>query len=677
MGAKKSAQPKAVKKIKSVTASVSTVPQNVDFPIVGVGASAGGLAAFEAFFSGLKAGKETGMAFVLVQHLAPDHKSILRDLLQRFTHMKVFEVQDGVVVQPNCVYIIPPNRDMAFFGGTLQLLERLVPRGQRFPIDFLFRSLAHDQQERGICVILSGTGSDGTLGMREIKGEGGLVMVQDPESSEFDGMPKSAIATGLVDYVLLAEDMLEHLIAYAEHAFRKKKIGGSHSETETDALFKKIFVILRDRSGHDFSEYKSSTIKRRIERRMAVHHIKGLDDYVRYIQKTPEETEALFRDFLIGVTNFFRDPEVFTELEQKVIPRLFKDKVDNSDVRVWVCGCSTGEEAYSIAILLHEHMEHLANQYKVQIFASDIDKVAIEQARQGYFPASIVNDVSSERINRYFSPSAEGKSYRIQRRIRDMMIFSVQDVNKDPPFSKMDLVSCRNLLIYLGPVLQKRIISLFHYALNPKGTLLLGNSETIGEFGLLFSTIHRKHKMYQRKESETNKRPMDLQPHFQFPFSTNVMRQHSQVIQSSTDSLSLQKVAEEALLKEVFDAGVLVNLKGDILYLHGRTGVYLEATTGGIESYNILKMARKGLHSDLSIALNKAASTNKRVHRDRVQVKTNGSFSNINLSVSPVITSLSERFDVRLFMVVFEIDKSNSIKPAIIPAINLSAAPLR
>ena len=324
------------------------------FPIVGIGASAGGLAAFEAFFSGMPAETDPGMAFVLVQHLAPDHKSILSDLVKRYTRMQVFEVEDGMAVQPNCAYIIPPNRDMAFLNGTLQLLEPAAPRGHRLPIDFFFRSLAHDQHERAICIVLSGTGSDGTQGVRAVKGEGGMVMAQNPESTEYDGMPRSAIATGLVDYVLPPAEMPAQIIAYVAHAFGRPPRPVSLPPPKAGDAMKKVFILLRAQTGHDFSQYKQTTINRRVERRMAVHQIERLDEYVRHLQQTPAEVEALFRDLLIGVTNFFRDPEAFAALEEQVIPRLFADKDAGAAIRVWVPGCSTGEEAYSIAILLQE-----------------------------------------------------------------------------------------------------------------------------------------------------------------------------------------------------------------------------------------------------------------------------------------------------------------------------------
>ena len=474
------------------------------FPIVGIGASAGGLAAFEAFFSGMPVdGDGPEMAFVLVQHLIPDHKSILADLVRRHTCMQVFEVEDGMTVRPNCVYTIPPNRDMALLKGTLQLLEPAAPHGHRLPIDFFFRSLAQDQREKAIGIVLSGTGSDGTLGVRAIKGEGGMVMAQKPESTEFDGMPRSAIATGLVDYVLPPAGMPLQLISYAVHAF-----GGPVSRVallpapRTENALKKIFVLLRAQTGHDFSLYKPGTILRRIGRRMAVQQVETIEEYVRCLQQTPAELELLFRDLLIGVTSFFRNPAAFKALEEQVIPMLFDGRPENAVVRAWVPGCSTGEEAYSIAILMCERMEAMKQFFNVQVFASDIDNQAIAFARSGIYPASIAADISSERLARFFTVESDGSAFRICKNIRDMLVFSEQDVVKDPPFSRLDLISCRNLMIYMDVDLQKKLISLFHFALRHGGFLFLGASETVGEFGDMFAVLDRKSKLFRRNNND-------------------------------------------------------------------------------------------------------------------------------------------------------------------------------
>jgi two-component system CheB/CheR fusion protein len=605
------------------------------FPIVGIGASAGGLAAFEAFFSGMPADADPGMAFVLVQHLAPDHKSILTDLIRRYTSMLVFEVEDGMQVQANCAYIIPPGRDMAFLNGALQLLEPLTPRGQRLPIDFFFRSLAQDQRERAIGVVLSGTGSDGTLGVRAIKGEGGMVIAQNPDSTEFDGMPRSAIATGLVDYELPPAEIPAQLIAYATHAFGKLSRSALPSPKSENAL-KKIFLLLRAQTGHDFSRYKPSTSLRRIERRMAVHQLVSMDGYVKFIQQAPEEVHALFRDMLIGVTNFFRDPQAFTAMEEQIIPKLCADKRPDAAIRIWVPGCSTGEEAYSLAMLMAEHQEALKHNFKVQVFATDIDSHAIAAARAGLYPASIAADITPERLARFFSPESGDSAFRIHKSIRDMLVFSEQNMIKDPPFSKLDLISCRNLLIYLDADLQKKLIPLFHYSLNPGGFLFLGTSETVSEFGNLFASLNRKSKLYQRKDDLFGAQHPAL-GHFLPPMTApDTGSQRSGEKTAYPRKLPLRELTEQALLQEIVPAGALVDAQGAILYLHGRTGKYLEPAPGESGPNNILKMAREGLRRDLITALHKAAGIRETVRCQGLRVKTNGDVTTVNLIVRPV-----------------------------------------
>jgi two-component system CheB/CheR fusion protein len=626
-----------------------------NFPIVGIGASAGGLAAFEAFFSGMPADTDPGMAFVLVQHLAPDHKSILTDLIRRYTRMQVFEVEDGMVVQPNCAYIIPPGRDMAFLNGTLQLLEPAAPRGQRLPIDFFFRSLAHDQRERAIGIVLSGTGSDGTLGVRAIKGEGGMVMAQNPASTEYDGMPRSALGTGLVDYELPPAEMPAQLIAYAAHAFGKTPSRSVATPApKSENALKKIFVLLRAQVGHDFSQYKPSTIHRRIERRLAVHQIETLDGYVKFLQQTPAEVEALFRDLLIGVTSFFRDPEAFAVLEQQVIPQLFADKHPGTVIRVWSSGCSTGEEAYSLAILLAERQEAMKQSFKVQVFATDIDSQAIATARLGVYPASIAADLTPERLARFFTAEADGSAYRIHKAIRDLLVFSEQNVIKDPPFSKLDLISCRNLLIYLDSDLQRRLMPLFHYALLPGATLFLGTSETVGEFGDLFTTLDRKAKVYQRKEDFRTDQRAALARFLPPVTPVDVARPSATDKAAPPAKLPLRELTEQALLQQVIAAGALVNAHGDILYLHGRTGMYLELAPGEAGLNNILTMAREGLRRELTTALHKAVRSRETVCHPGLRVRTNGDFTRVNLTVRPVVASPAAPTEAPLYLVILE-----------------------
>jgi len=622
------------------------------FPIVGIGASAGGLAAIEAFFSGMPPDADPGMAFALVQHLDPDHKSLLTELIQRRTRMKVSEVTDGMVVQANHAYIIPPNRDMAFLNGTLQLLEPAAPRGHRLPIDFLFRSLALDQHERAIGIVLSGTGSDGTLGVRAIKAEGGMVMVQTPASSEFDGMPQSALATGLVDFELPPAEMAAQLMAYTSHAFSRPAHHIQATEPLSENALKKIFVLLRTQTGHDFSQYKPSTIYRRIERRMAVHQIEGIDAYVKYVQQTPAEVLALFNDLLIGVTSFFRDPDAFAALEAQVIPKLFQGKSAGAAVRVWCTGCSTGEEAYSMAIVLQERLELLRVSYKLQVFATDIDSRAIAVARAGVYPASIADDVTPERLARFFTLMPDGSAYRVHKGIRDLLVFSEHDIIKDPPFSRLDLISCRNLMIYLGAELQKKLISLFHYALQAGGFLFLGTSETAGEQGDLFAVLDRKAKLYQRKEDFQGAQRAAL-GRFLPPLVEKTLAKSADKT-ALPPALSLRELTEQTLLQHVATVAALVNGNGDILYLHGRTGMYLEPAPGVAGIYNILKMAREGLRRDLTVTLHKAATSRSTAQALGVRVKTNGHFTLVNLSVCPVLGGPSGALESPLYLVMLD-----------------------
>ena len=646
-------------KIKSKTNPAVSAP-DPGFPVVGIGASAGGLAAFEAFFSAIPADSDSGMAFVLVQHLAPEHKSLLVDLVKRYTRMQVFEVEDGVEVQPNCVYIIPPNRDLAFLHGALHLLEPVLPRGQHLPIDFFFRSLAQDQHENAICVILSGTGRDGTQGARAIKGEGGMVMVQKPESAEFDGMPSNVIATGLVDYILPVAEMPAVLIAYVTHIFGKTVRSHLIAVPRSEDLLKKIFILLRTQTGHDFSQYKQNTINRRIERRMTIHQITELDDYVRYLQQTPQELNGLFQELLIGVTNFFRDPDAFCALETKAIPQLLADKPSGATIRVWTCGCSTGEEAYSIAILLQEQMEALRQHFKVQLFATDIDSQAIDAARIGAYPASIAIDISAERLARFFTLQADGVTFRVNKNIRDMVIFSEHDVIKDPPFSKLDLITCRNLLIYMNGELQKKVIPLFHYALRVGGMLLLGTSETVGEFEEIFAPLDRQWKLYQRKDEVAGVyRPIMRRFQPVHPEGGMGMRPIGHIPEQVSKSL-LRELTERMLLQRYAPVGALVNGRGEIFYLHGRTGRFLEPPPGEA-SLNILKMAREGLHHDLTTALYQAVTHKEPVSHPGLRVKTNGDFTAVNLTVLPVGAPFFDESgsgpaatEQTLYLVVFE-----------------------
>jgi two-component system, chemotaxis family, CheB/CheR fusion protein len=635
----------------------STNSPTEPFPIVGIGASAGGLAAFEAFFSGMPAETDPDMAFVLVQHLAPDHKSILTGLIQRTTRMQVSEVEDGMKVQPNCAYIIPPGKDMAFKDGSLRLLEPDAPRGRRLPIDFFFRSLARDQRERAICIVLAGTGSDGTQGVREIKGEGGMAMAQSPGSTEYDGMPKSAIATGLIDYELPPAEMVVQLINYAAQAFNGADELSSPT-TKDDNIRTTIFNVLQKETGHDFSQYKPSTIARRLTRRMAVHQIETLQDYADYLRQTPAEVKALFSDLLINVTSFFRDPEAFTALAENVIPTLFADRAAGDPVRIWSQGCSTGEEAYSLAILLQEHLNTLKQSHMVQIFATDIDHKAIATARAGLYPASIAADVSAERLALFFTLEADNTTYRINKSIRDMVIFSEQDVIKDPPFSRLDLLCCRNLLIYMTSNLQKKIIPLFHFALKPDGFLFLGSSETAGGYTDMFAVFDKKSKIYRRKQGVKGFYQTAAPDHNVPTTPTTAIEDRGQPLPAwkrvGPGRLSLRELTEQALLQQVAPTGALINTRGDILYLHGRTGMYLEPTPGEVAVNNILEMAREGLQHEMASALHQASTAQETARRPGLRVSSNGAIITVNLTISPMITGPTTSIEAPLYLVILE-----------------------
>src|SRR5262245_21682959 len=607
------------------------------FPIVGVGASAGGLEALERFLSHMPA--DTGMAFILVTHLAPSHVSMLPDLLKRQTKIEVIQAEDGMKVKPNRVHIIPPNTDMAIMKGGLLLSPPTEARGLRLPVDHFFRSLAEDQRERAICVILSGNGTDGTLGLKAIKAECGMAMVQEVSSAKYDGMPRSAIETGLVDYILPPEKMPEQLIRYVTHARGPSKVSGVSDVVP--ASLQKIFLMLRSQTGHDFSQYKKNTICRRIERRMHVHQIETANNYLRYLQQTPREADILFKELLIGVTSFFRDPEAFKVLKEHLLKSL-KERPKDYGIRVWVPGCSGGEEVYSLAILLRECMEELNRSFKVQVFGTDLDQDAIQTARTGLYPASVAGDMNPERLKRYFIK--EDNAYRISKDIREMAVFAFQNVIKDPPFTKLDLLSCRNLLIYLDTDLQKRLLPIFHYALRPSGLLFLGTSESVGTFVDLFSLLDKKWKIFRRKESSFSAHVVALPPDLvgKPPVSEEEVRKEKEV--------KIVSVAEQLLLDRYAPPCVLINQDGNILYTHGRTGKYLELAQGQARLH-ILEMAREGLKHELAAGIRKANATQSALSLHSLHVKTNGGFHRIDVSLKPVRRGPSGE---PLLMIVFE-----------------------
>ena len=598
------------------------------FPIVGIGASAGGLEALELFLANVPA--DSGMAFVIVQHLDPTHKGIMAELLQRGTSMPVFQVKDRMRVEANCVYVIPPNKDMSILHGVLHLLDPLAPRGLRLPIDFFFRALADDQQEHSIGVILSGMGSDGTLGLRAIKEKAGVVFVQEPASAKFDGMPRSAIEAGLADVIAPVEALPGKISAYLQHVPLITKPGRPDEYTAQSAL-EKVVILLRGQTGHDFSLYKKSTVYRRIERRMGLHQIDKIANYVRFLQENPQEVELLFRELLIGVTSFFRDPEAWEQLKAEVLPALLAGGASNQALRAWIPACATGEEAYSLAILFKETLEAQnsrkpAQNITLQIFATDLDQQAIEKAREGVFPANIAADVSAKRLDRFFVKVERG--YQVAKSIRETVIFAPQNIIMDPPFTKLDLLSCRNLLIYLTPELQKKLLPLFHYSLNPGGFLFLGNAETVGNFTNLFAPLAGKTRLYRRLDSALTTEPIE------FP-ATFVPAQPSAPARPLKPTANLQTLADQLLLQTYSPAAALTNDKGDILYISGRTGKYLEPAAGKA-NWNIFAMAREGMRYELTGAFQKALRQKETVTLKNLVVGTNGGKQVVNVTIQPL-----------------------------------------
>ena len=628
---RKSPKPPAPKAARTAAAPRSrpAASATASFPIVGIGASAGGLEAFTQLLGALPL--DTGFAFVLVQHLAPQHESMLTALLSHTTKLPIHEARDAMRIERNHIYVIPPNTNLAVLHGRLSLMPRTEARGQHLPVDFFFRSLAADLKSRAIGVILSGTASDGTEGLRAIKAEGGLTFSQDEKSAKYDGMPRSAIAAGVVDFVLPPESIARELARLGRHPYVALPPAAKPEEVlaEGDGELSKVFILLRAATGVDFSFYKPTTIKRRLARRMALQKVESLAHYVRFLRQTPQEVDALYQDLLINVTSFFREPEAFEVLKKKIFPRLLKDRSAHTPIRVWVPGCSTGEEAYSLAIALLEFLGPKGADVPVQIFATDISDAAIDKARAGIYPAGIAADLSAARLRRFFVKHDGG--FQISKTVRDVCVFARQDVTRDPPFSRLDLISCRNLLIYLGPVLQKRVIPMFHYALQPGGLLLLGGSETIGGFADLFALADSRHKLYARKPA-THRTELALPHHGRTETAAGPGHPAPPVPAPAFD---YEKEADRIVLGKYTPPGVVVNGDFDILQFRGHTGPYLEPASGAA-SLNLLKMARDGLLLELRAALDDAQRCHASVRRPGVQVRSSGGFREVTLEVIPL-----------------------------------------
>ena len=643
-------KPKSNETVKRTATFVQN--EQSPFPIVGIGASAGGLEALEQFFGNMP--KDSGMAFVVIQHLDPNHAGIMPELLQRITPMKVFQATDRLKVKANCVYVIPPNKSLSLLNGALHLFDPVESRGLRLPVDFFFRSLADDQQNRSIGIILSGMGSDGSMGLKAIKEKNGIVLVQDPASAKFDGMPRSAIEAVIVDIVAPAMELPARLISFLKYIPAVKPDGDI--DIKIISNLDKIIILIRDQTGHDFSMYKKNNLFRRIDRRMGIHQIDKINTYVRFLQENKKEIDILFKELLIGVTNFFRDAAVWENLKETVIPELMDETPHGHVLRAWVAGCSTGEEAYTLAIVFMEVQEKLQNHKNLtlQIFATDLEHDAIEIARRGVYSSNIAADVSPERLSRFFTPMTKG--YTVNTAIREMVVFAPQNVIKDPPFTKLDILTCRNLLIYMQSDLQKKVIALFHYSLNPGGFMVLGTSESLGTESEGFSEVDSKLKIFKRSITPSEKALIDFPSSFSRP-----KRITPEAGKPPKVVANIQTLADQFLLQRFTPASVLVNGDGDILYMTGRIDKYI-LPVAGKANYNIHVMAREGLRQGLPLALRKAMQSFEPILLPGVKIGTNGG----TLFVDVTVQRVEKPDSVPVMIMIIFTDVPALVEPAVL-----------
>jgi len=623
------------------------------FPIVGVGASAGGLEAFRSLLQALPA--RTGMAFVLVQHLDPEHESLLTRLLSNATRMPVREVTEGVAVEPDHVYVIPPNKALGIRNGVLHLLARKRQDPKHMPVDSFFQSLAENEGGRAIGVILSGVASDGTLGLAAIKAAGGITFAQDSRSAKYDGMPRSAIAAGCVDFVLPPEGIAREIKRISLHPYLgtpDHSAAGRRGERNEDLL--RIFTLLRNATEVDFTNYKRSTINRRITRRMVLHKISSLRHYLKYLHENRTEVMALCEDLLIHVTSFFREPDAFRALKDTVLPRIFRSKPRSEPLRVWVAGCSTGEEVYSVAITVLEYLQQHKSSVPIQIFGTDVGEAVLEQARAGIYSESALSAVSAARTREFFVRADGG--YQIIKRVREMCVFARQDLTKDPPYSRLDLLTCRNVLIYMEPVLQKRVMSILHYALKPSGFLMLGKSESISGFSELFTPVGRKRKIYSKKSSAS--RP-----------ALDMPALHPKLAGAETpetDTLARfdpQKEADRIVMNHYAPAGLVANSDLQILNFRGNVAPYLSPSPGQA-SLSLLRMVRPEFAVELRTAIHRAGKQDTPIRKEGILIKRNGSLNEVNLEVVPFKGQADERFFLVLFQETQVPDSAEPEPPA-------------
>jgi two-component system CheB/CheR fusion protein len=615
---------------------------NETFPVVGVGASAGGLEAFTLLLKHLP--PDTGLAIVLVQHLDPTHESLLTDILSRNTEMPIHEVKDGMLVQPNQVYVMPPNTSMTISGCTLRLMPREAIAGLRLPIDLFLRSLAERHHDKAIGVILSGTGSDGALGLRAIKAEGGITFAQDEKSAKFEGMPHHAVESGCVDFVMPPEEIAGELARIGRHPYlvvSKVEETGETSPEPGDDL-DRIVEILRNETAVDFSFYRQTTLRRRVLRRLALHRVETLAGYIQYLQSNPAEIQSLYQEILINVTSFFRDPEAFETLKTEVFPRILRNRPADTPVRIWVPGSATGEEAYSIAICLLEFLEEEGIKIPIQIFATDIDDAAIERSRTGAYPENISSDVNPERLRRFFTPIEHG--YEVSKAIRETCVFAKQNLISDPPFSRLDLISCRNVLIYLDS-LHGKIIPIFHYALKPGGFLMLGPAETVGRLSALFAVVDPKNKIYSKIEGP----PIHRTRRGRSPRERDVWEGTIRMPDDARESVDLDRRADNAVLETYGPPGVVLDENLEVLQICGNIKPYLERSPGKDDTNLLKRPDRAGLASAVHEAIQDAKEKQRSVRRECVQIKHRGQIRDVNLQVIPLDSK-----DRGTFLVLFE-----------------------
>jgi two-component system, chemotaxis family, CheB/CheR fusion protein len=610
------------------------------FLVVGVGASAGGLEAFSELLQHVP--DEPNLAFLFVQHLQPHRPSLMKELLSRVTKLKVQEAGQGMRLEANNIYVIPPDSNMALTDGTLELSPREEKRGANMPADHLFRSLAEVQKNLAVGVLLSGGGTDGTLGFHAIKAEGGVTFAQDEKTAKYDSMPRSAILEGDVDYVLSPGEIARQLMRLAGHPYAAP--APPEPPPPAEETLDEIIKLLRSRTEVDFTQYKRSTIIRRIQRRMALRSLESFSDYLQFVQKEPAELQNLYQDFLIRVTRFFRDEEVFTALKEKVFPLLARDRSLATPLRVWVAGCSTGEEVYSLAIALLEFFGDAALSVPMKILATDVNESALDRARAGVYIDNIEMDITTERLRRFFAKQ-DGR-YQISKAVRDLCVFSKHNLASDPPFSHLDLVSCRNVLIYMDARLQKRVLPMLHYALKPGGFLVLGSSETIGGFGELFDTVDPKHRIYSKNPVARANLMLDFGGGWITPFGSP----RTATGQAGWTALDVQHEADRVILSRYAPVGVVVDENLTVLQFRGHTGAYLEPAPG-LASLDFLKMLREGLLGPVRNTIERAKAENVTTRTERIPVKDQGEMRLVNVEVVPLKTPPSGG---RLFMVLFQ-----------------------